>query len=289
MSTLNGKVVIITGAGGGLGRAYALAVAAAGARVVVNDVDAAATSAVVGEIEAAGGTAVAHVGSVADWDAAEALVALATTSFGRLDGLVNNAGVFHAAFPWDETEAGIRRIIDVNVLGTLFCAVHAIRVMREQGSGSIVNVTSGGHVGIAEMGSYGASKGAVASMTYSWALDAEAAGIRVNAISPIARTGQSDLWDNRDAEHMDEPPPERVAPLVVYLLGDGFRHLSGQVIRLDAQGLSVLDQPWFPERKATGEQWTPESVAAAIEGELADQLRPVGLVKRVPFASAASA
>ncbi len=289
MQGLEGKVVIITGAGGGLGRAYALAAAAAGARLVVNDVDATAIEAVVGEIEAAGGTAVAHVGSVADWDAAGALVALATTSFGRLDGLVNNAGIFHAAFPWDETEAGIRRIIEVNVFGTMFCAVHAVRVMREQGSGSIVNVTSGGHVGIAEMGSYGASKGAVASMTYSWALDAEAAGIRVNAISPIARTGQSDLWDNRDAEHMDEPPPERVAPLVVYLLGDASRHVSGQVIRLDAQGLSVLDQPRFPEHKATGAQWTAESVAAAIEGELAEQLRPVGLVKRTPFAAEPSA
>jgi NAD(P)-dependent dehydrogenase (short-subunit alcohol dehydrogenase family) len=285
MSVLQDKTVIVTGAAAGLGRAYAVAIAAAGANVVVNDLDESAIAEVVATIESAGGNAIGHAGSVADWEVAAALTDAAVEGFGALHGLVNNAGVFHASLPWDETEAGIRRIIDVNVLGMLFCAVHAIGAMKGSGSGSIVNVTSGSHVGIAEMGTYGASKGAVASMTYSWALDAEQAGIRVNAVSPLARTGQSDLWANRDADHMDEPPPERVAPLVVYLLSDAAQNVSGQVIRLDAEGVSLLQHPRYGDQKVAAESFTPESIAAAIPGELAEQLAPVGLVRHRPLAA----
>jgi NAD(P)-dependent dehydrogenase (short-subunit alcohol dehydrogenase family) len=273
---LEGKAVVVTGAARGLGRAYAREVASLGASVLLSDVSGELAREVAAEITAAGGVASVAEGSIADWATAEALIAQCLAEHGRLDGLVNNAAVFHVGNPWDETEQALRTIVEVNVLGSLFCAVHALRAMVAQRSGSLVNVVSGAHLGIAEMGAYAATKGAIASATYTWALDAHPHNVRVNAISPVARTRMSTVWENRDEAHMDEPDPVDIAPLAAFLLSDRAAGVTGQVVRLDAGGLSILTQPHFAAEPVPLPERSFEAVAAAFAGPLAGAACPVG-------------
>lgn len=238
---LDGRAVVVTGAGRGLGRAYALAAAAAGARVVVNDVDGPEAEAVRDAIVAGGGDALLHVGSVADAAAVETVLDACVDSFGALDGLVNNAALAYDLLPWEEDPAAIRRIVEVNVLGSLLCGTRAIARMRQAGGGVIVNVTSGARFGMPRTGTYGATKGAVASMTYGWALDARSAGVRVNAISPLARTRMTEDAELIDAVAM--PAPESVAPAVVFLLSERSAPLTGRILRFDGRALSLLPEP----------------------------------------------
>jgi NAD(P)-dependent dehydrogenase (short-subunit alcohol dehydrogenase family) len=254
---LRSKAIIVTGAGRGLGRAYARACAAHGAGIVVNDVDPAAAASVVDEIGA--GSAVAVPGSVAEWATARRLVEVALRSFGRLDGLVANAGVTHHGPPWTETEEGLRRVVEVNVLGTQFCAAHAMRAMVSAGTGgSIVTVVSGARAGIPGMSAYGATKGAVAAMTAGWALDGAPHGIRVNALSPLAGTDMAALDARTDRPRLGAPAD--VAPAVVALLSDATRDVTGRIVRFDGTRLSVyaaeqltpvtLKEPRDPEQIA---------------------------------------
>jgi NAD(P)-dependent dehydrogenase (short-subunit alcohol dehydrogenase family) len=122
---------------------------------------------------------------VASWTEAAELIDSCVSEFGRIDGLVNNAALMWVGRPDQLTEADLRRTIEVNVLGTTFCGLHALGHMTAQGSGAIVNVTSGAHAGIPLQCAYSASKGAVASLTYAWAADVAGQGVRVNAISPM--------------------------------------------------------------------------------------------------------
>ena len=170
-------------------RAFALACAAEGAKVVVNDVDVEEAAAVVAEIVGLGGEALVSGHSVADWDAADDLVDSCVQAYGRIDGLVNNAVTYpYFGEPWAEEVDTIRHAIEVNVMGAMFCGVHALRRMQEQRRGSVVNLTSRAMLGIPGAGTYSAAKGALASMTYSWALDMAQHGVRVNALAPAAMT-----------------------------------------------------------------------------------------------------
>src|SRR5262249_26173746 len=157
----------------------------------VNDLDEELAAGTAERINAAGGRAVACAGDVSDWDAAKAIVDSCVSEFGGIDGLVNNAGIVAFTMMVDETEENIRCIISVNLLGTIFGGAHAARAMVAGGSGgAIVNVSSGNQCGHVYMGTYGASKGAVSSLTYAWARELAEHGIRVNAISPNAHTHQ---------------------------------------------------------------------------------------------------
>lgn len=278
---LDGKVVVVTGAGRGLGAAYARHLAELGARVLVADVDVDVADETTEGIRRVGGDAVAFVGSVADPDVADAVVETAVRTWGRLDGLVNNAGLFYASTIAAEEPGQVRRLVEVNVLGTVYCGLAALRRMLEQGSGSLVNITSGSQSGTAGLAVYSASKGAVASLTYSWALEVAGSGVRVNALSPNAQTRMAstyEAWRGRTVGGQNHgKPPSDNAPAVAYLLSDASRRLNGQVLRVDGTELAVVGHPRPLTPPAVRDGWTVDEVAAAVDGELGRQLQPLGL------------
>lgn len=272
VGVLEGKAVVVTGAGRGLGRAYALAIAEAGGAVVVNDVDEDEAADVAATIRAAGGDAVSNCDSVADPEGADRLIDQCLREFGQMDGLVNNAGLFHAAMPWDEEPARVRRIVEVNVLGTLYCAIAASRVMKAQGSGVIVNATSGASMGVADTSVYGATKGAVTAFTYDLAIDLRSSGIRVNAISPLAETRMEPPRPLPSAR----PEPDAIAPAVVYLLSDLAAEITGQVVRVAGRVLTLVTAPRLVQPPSIRERWTVESIAQEFRTTLRPHLQPLG-------------
>jgi NAD(P)-dependent dehydrogenase (short-subunit alcohol dehydrogenase family) len=263
---LAGKAVVVTGAGRGLGEAYARLAAAEGASVVVNDVDAAAASAVADSIGA-----LADDSDIATWAGAGHLVDVCRRTYGRVDGLVNNAGLFRLADPREQDPDEFRRVVEVNLLGTAYCGLHAIRAMLAQGSGSVVNVTSGSQAGTAALAAYGASKGGVASLTWCWAADLAGTGVRVNAVSPNAHTRMAEaferhLGDRARGQNVGKSPASN-APAVIHLLSDAAAGVSGQVVRIDGDELSLV----APPRQAASvrmSRWTVAEVADAFAGDL---------------------
>ena len=278
---LVGKAVAITGAGRGLGAAYARLAAAEGAAVLVNDVDRAQAVEMVEQIRAAGGRAEADASDIATWSGAGRLVEHCAEAFGAIDGLVNNAGLFRMARPREQDPATFRAVIEVNLLGTAYCGLHAIAAMLDQGRGSIVNVTSGAHAGSLSMAAYGASKGGVASLTYCWAADLAHTGVRVNAVSPNANTRMAQeferfLGDQAQGQNINKSA-ESNAPAVVYLWSDAAAAINGQVVRIDGDELSLMSHPTVLGKGLHNPQWTVEDVARAFSTELAAQAQPLGL------------
>lgn len=228
----DGRVALITGAGRNLGRAYALLLASRGARVVVNDfgvgisdTDGAVAApdenpahSVVREIVAAGGEAVVDTGSIADPDASTRMIATAIDSFGRLDIVVNNAGVVRQAAVEDYTDRFCRDMVDTHVLGTMNVTRAAWPVMKAAGYGRIVHVSSGAAFGIAGMSMYSTVKMAVIGMTRAQALEGAPYGINVNVIAPYASVRGNPFggipWSPALADWLSA---EQVAPLTAYL------------------------------------------------------------------------
>ncbi len=284
MGCLTGKAVIITGAGQGLGQAYAQDAAREGAAVLVNDIDPSHCEAVAAAIRDAGGLALAHPADVSDWEQTRLLIDRCVKAFGRLDGLVNNAARLHNAKPEEETEAALRTIVECNILGSMFCGVHASRQMLAQGSGSIVNVSSGAQTGFAGLGAYGATKGAIASLTYAWAIEHGPRGIRVNAISPIARSPMSEQGRITSIARGETPRPQPTvmpadnAALVSYLLSDLAAGINGQVVRFDGKKLYLMSHPQVIDSSAACASLTLENVQQAFDTELRARLQPCGIV-----------
>ena len=270
---LDGKVVIVTGAGAGLGRAYAEHAASEGAAVVVNDIDRERGAQTVGSIADRGGRAVASDHNVADWDAAEALVALAHKEFQALHGLVNNAGVLSICEPGDETEASIRQQIEINLMGAVFVGTHAIRAMKAAGGGTIVNATSAAQMGISKISTYGATKGALASLTYGWALDLKQANIRVNGYSPVAST---QMTSRSPIPVSGVPTAEANAAIVSYLLSDLSDGITGQVVQRRGPDLLVMCHPDYTQHQASADAWDTQTVIGRFDSVLRAGLQPVG-------------
>jgi NAD(P)-dependent dehydrogenase (short-subunit alcohol dehydrogenase family) len=273
MTFLEGKAVVVTGAGRGLGRASALHAAACGAAVVVNDIDGQPAEEVVSLIDAAGGRAVTSVGSVADPGQAHAAVLRCLAEFGRIDGLVNNAGVRYQAPVWEDTPERMRELIEVNVLGSLYCGAAAARAMREQGAGSIVNMASLAMVGQSGVATYSSSKGAVSSMTVAWAVELAEHGVRVNGVFPLAHTRMA-LADTRTPAP-PEHTPERIAPIVTYLLSDVSSAVTGQLIRFTADKMHIVRQTSAKEPVLANDGWDVHDIAEAFDNHLLAVLEPL--------------
>lgn len=288
MSLLDGKAVVVTGAAQGLGRAYALAAAAEGASVLVTDVSTDVESVAV-EIVASGGRAQFVVGSVADVDDAERAIATCAAEFGSVDGLVNNAGLYLEGRFWEQDLDRMALVVDVNVRGAINIGSLAARRMHAQGHGAIVNVTSGAAIGYPMVSTYSGTKGAMLSLTYSWALDALGTGIRVNAIAPIARTAMTTATEHQRATAGDSLDPVAIAPLAVYLLSDRSAPITGQAIRFDGRTLQPLSGPTVGTSQLSQEHWDTASVGAALEGPLREALRPFGIARVSPSGDAPTA
>jgi len=293
---LEGKAIVITGGGGGIGRVVAIFAAACGARVVVNDVRADAAAAVAREIDPSGARAIANHDQVQQFAGAKALIDACVASFGRVDGLLNSAGLAHNALPWEEPEDEIRALIDVNVMGTIFCARHAMPFMMKQGTGSIVNMSSGNAFGTPNSATYSASKAAVASATFSWAFDLMPYGVRANALCPYSTTHIKSYWQGvgqqlgytgvrestakeiAGASAVTKPAPENHAPLIAYLFSDRARHITSQFIQLHGKRMTLI--PRHVDQENAGpfveaEPWTLGLVTKAFSQDFADKLQPV--------------
>lgn len=285
MGFLDGKAIVITGAGSGLGAAYARHCAALGARLVVNDVDAAAAEHIAAEITAAGGTAVASVGSVASWDYAGELIEACAKAYGRIDGLLNNAGILRHGRITEMSERDLRAMLDVNAIGTAACASHAVRRMLEQdGHGAIVNVASGSQAGDIALGAYGASKAAVASLTFSWALELRDTKVRVNALSPLAHTAMAETnmkflaqqSASREVVYTTLPAADVNAPAAAFLLSDRSIGINGQIVRIAGEELSFVTHPMIAEPVLKG-RWDDDAIEAAFRDTLGRKQQKLGL------------
>jgi NAD(P)-dependent dehydrogenase (short-subunit alcohol dehydrogenase family) len=274
MSTSDGRVVVVTGAGQGIGRAHALAFGADGARVVVNDVGPAAEQ-VAAEVRDAGGDAVASVGDVSDWGYAEQLVRDAVEAFGRLDALVNNAGLVRDRMLVNMSEDEWDLVLKVDLKGH-FCPLrHAAAYWRDQAKAGdpvqarVVNTSSGaGLLGSVGQGNYAAAKAGVVGLTLVAAAEMARYGITVNAIAPAARTP---MTEKVFAETMAKPEsgfdpmdPANVSPLVVWLASADSGDVTGRVFEVEAGVIAPADGWQHGPQEDRGERWPPDEVGPAV-------------------------
>ncbi|KQX96095.1 SDR family NAD(P)-dependent oxidoreductase [Variovorax sp. Root473] len=274
---VEGKVIVVTGAGGGIGRDIALAMARHGAKVVVNDIgaglDGAGGSAgpaqqVVEEIRAAGGQAVPNTDSVAEAASAGRIVECAVDSFGRIDAVVNNAGILRDRFfhkmSVDEWDA----VIKVHLYGAYFVSRAAATHFKEQNAGALVHMTStSGLIGNFGQANYAAAKLGIAALSKSIALDMRKFNVRSNCIAPFAWSRMigaipTDTDEQRArVDKIKQMTPAKVAPLAVYLASDAAAAVNGQIFSVRNNEISLISQPRPVRSVHRSEGWTPESIA----------------------------
>ena len=275
--SLDGKVIIVTGAGRGIGRAIALLAAAEGAKVVVNDpgvaadgsgTDAAPAEEVVEEIRKAGGTAVANFDSVAEELAAANIVKTATDTYGKLDGVVNNAGILRDAIFHRMSVDAFEQVIKVHLMGSFYVSHAAARLFKEQESGSFVHFTStSGLIGNFGQANYAAAKLGIVGLSKSIALDMSRFHVRSNCISPFAWSrliGTIPTETEAEKERvkrMQQMGPEKIAALAVYLLGDAAKDVTGQIFAVRMNEIFLMGQSRPIRSIHRGEGWTPQTIA----------------------------
>ncbi|HWB65792.1 MAG TPA: SDR family oxidoreductase [Mycobacteriales bacterium] len=280
---LKGKVIAITGAGRGIGRAVALACAAEGACVVVNDygvgIDGAEPSsdvadAVVKEIEAAGGRAVAVADDISTMAGGERVIATAVDNFGRIDGVVTVAGILRERMLFNMTEEEWDGVIATHLKGTFTVFRAASAVMRKQeGGGSLVAFTSGvGMWGSISQANYAAAKGGVVALVRSAALGLQKYGVNANAVAPVANTRMSANVPGGTAETGE---PEDVAPMVVYLLSDAAREITGQTYTVVGNKVALWSQPREIREVVADARWTPDELARRLPDEVGIDRMPM--------------
>ena len=286
---LKDKVAIITGAGGGIGRAHTMAIVAQGAKVVVNDLgtardgtgaDKSVADMVVGEIKKAGGQAVANRDSVATSEGAANIIKTAIDSFGRLDIVVNNAGVLRDRMVWNLTDDDWDMVLKTHLYGTFYMCREACKIFRQQRSGRIINTSS--QIGLGGIGqtNYGAAKEGIVGLTRCVARDMGRFGVTCNAIRPLAATrmtisddmkvayakrmGSDEGWEEYKKQRQIESPPEGNSPLVVFLASDAADNVNGCVFEVRKGFVGIYREPYIERSVIKVENWTPEELVELL-------------------------
>ncbi|MBI2704508.1 MAG: SDR family NAD(P)-dependent oxidoreductase [Actinobacteria bacterium] len=293
MGLLDGRVAVVTGAGHGIGRGHALELAKEGAKVVVNDLGTTLSGEGEGKdadltvelIEQRGGEAVANYANVTDFDAVGGLIDQAVTEFGRLDIVVNNAGIARDAAIWNMTEADWDAVIDVHLKGTFVPTHHAVnhwRALNKKGedvsSGRIINTTSGaGLTGNFGQANYTAAKMGIAAFTMTVSLEVFKLGVTVNCIGPAGATRMAASIpgagiEAKEPDEFDEwnpMDPSLSSPVVAWLASDKAGHVTGQIIRAVKDEI-VLMQPWSngPSIKKASKRWEASELTALMNADL---------------------
>ena len=277
---LKDKVAVVTGAGGGIGRGTALLLAKEGASVVVNDIGGSAAGEgrdptpadkVVAEITAAGGTAVSNYDSVASMAGGEKIIGTALEKFGRIDIVVNNAGILRDRMIFNMSEEEWDAVINVHLKGTFACTRAAAPHMRQQKSGRIINITStSGLIGNYGQANYAAAKMGIVGFTKAVALDLGRYGATANCIAPFAWTRMIGTIPTETeaqkvrVEKLKRMAPALIAPLVAFLASAAAQEVTGQIFGVRGKEIILFSQPRPIRQIADLEGWTPQKVAEII-------------------------
>ncbi|MFI5827581.1 SDR family oxidoreductase [Streptomyces sp. NPDC051578] len=293
---LAGKVIAVTGAGRGIGRAVALAAAAEGAKVVVNDYGVGIeggeptseiAESVVKEILTAGGEAVAVADDISTMEGGQRIVDTALARYGRVDGVVCVAGILRERMLFNMSEQEWDPVVATHLKGTFTVFRAASAVMRTQGSGTLIGFTSGNHQGSVAQANYSAAKGGIISLVRSAALGLAKYGVTANAVAPVARTRMS---AGVPMELKEIGEPEDVAALVTYLLSDRAKTegITGQVYTIAGPKIAVWAQPRELRAAYAEGSWTPEKIADFLPGTVGTDPMPM-LAQLEAMAKAAAA
>ncbi len=274
---LEGKVIAVTGAGRGIGRAVAIACAQAGAKVVVNDYGVSmdgkeptseVANGVVEEIRAAGGEAAANPSSVVEMAGGASIVQQAIATFGRIDGVVCVAGILRERMLFNMGEEEWDPVIATHLKGTFTVFRAAAEVFRKQKSGALIGFTSGAFAGSVAQANYSSAKGGIVSLVRSAAAGLYKYGVTSNCIAPTAKTRMS---ANVPFEIDQMGDAEDIAPMVVYLLSEKARHITGQVYSVAGGKIAVWNQPVEVREMIKQGRWTPEEIAAELDQKVGQE------------------
>jgi len=287
MGILDGKAAVVTGGGRGIGRGHCVHLAEQGAAVVVNDRDLDEARKVVAEIAAHGGKASANGSDIGTRAGARELVQHCVDEFGAIHAIVNNAGNVRDRSFLKMSDDEFGDVLRVHVQGTFMCSQEAALRMRDQKSGgSIVNTVSAAHFGNFGQTNYAGSKGAIASMTYTWSLELARAGIRVNAISPTGTTRMSATYKGPDGKDVELPfiDPTRNGAFVAWLCSDDASWVTGQIFGTGGERVVILEQPRYGTAMFHEGGWSVDDLRRQMKAVFGTRLEPVGLMKNpYPF------
>jgi NAD(P)-dependent dehydrogenase (short-subunit alcohol dehydrogenase family) len=274
------KVVVVTGAGGGIGRDFALALGREGAKVVVNDIgtslhgegsDPSRAQAVVDEIVAAGGEAIANGDSVSEWDSANRLISKSVDSYGRIDAVINNAGILRDRFFFNMSVDEWRAVIDVHLNGSFYVSRAAAPHFKSQQSGSYIHlVSTSGLIGNFGQANYSAAKLGIVALSKSIAMDMAKFNVRSNCLSPFAWSrmigsmpAETEEQKTR-VQRLQRMDTSKIAPLAVYLASDAGANVSGQIFAVRANEIFLMSQSRPLRSMHTAEGWTAQTIADRV-------------------------